>query len=205
MELPCRRLVGTLERRYWWYTNCSARYRRQVKADRNCHTAAGNAQQLLTLLGPCAPVERPSGDRPETAELTRREREVLWLLAFGQNNRQIARQLCLSLRTVQRAHRQLYPKIIGAHNRAEATAFLRCTMAYVDPLGSAWGNPTLRQPAILAPPSAQNLRQHEACWATATRQSPSPTPIPRSSVASASRPRCAIPWRRRWPGAGRWC
>ena len=35
---------------------------------------------------------------------------------------------------------------------------------------------------------------------------PLPSPPPRrSSAASASRPRCATPWPRRWPGAARWC
>lgn len=122
MELLCRRLVGTLEEALLVVHQLLSALQEAGWQTGIATQQPAHAQQLLTLLGPCAPVERPSGDRPETAELTRREREVLWLLAFGQNNRQIARQLCLSPRTVQRHIANLYPKI-GAHNRAEATAF----------------------------------------------------------------------------------
>jgi DNA-binding NarL/FixJ family response regulator len=63
-----------------------------------------------------------AGIPPGRCGLSRREAEVLGLLAAGQSNREIARALCLSPRTVQRHVANLYPKI-GAHNRAEATAF----------------------------------------------------------------------------------
>ena len=56
------------------------------------------------------------------AQLSRREAEVLGLLAAGRSNRDIAEALCLSPRTVQRHVANAYLKI-GAHCRAEATAF----------------------------------------------------------------------------------
>ena len=54
--------------------------------------------------------------------LTRREGEVLRLIAAGKSNHDIARALFLSPRTVQRHVANLYLKI-GANNRAEATAY----------------------------------------------------------------------------------
>ena len=63
------------------------------------------------------------GRTPEfPAGLTRREVEVLQLLAQGMSNRRIAGELALSERTVQRHVANLYGKI-DAHNRAEATTF----------------------------------------------------------------------------------
>jgi predicted ATPase/DNA-binding CsgD family transcriptional regulator len=54
--------------------------------------------------------------------LTEREKEVLCLLADGKSNKEIAAQLTLSARTVERHVSNLYSKI-GARNRAEATAY----------------------------------------------------------------------------------
>ena len=54
--------------------------------------------------------------------LTQREVEVLTHLAQGQTNREIATNLVLSERTVQRHISNIYTKI-NARNRAEATTF----------------------------------------------------------------------------------
>lgn len=54
--------------------------------------------------------------------LSRREKEVLALLATGRSTRQSAQTLYVSPRTVQRHIANLYLKI-GAHSRAEATAY----------------------------------------------------------------------------------
>jgi DNA-binding CsgD family transcriptional regulator/pimeloyl-ACP methyl ester carboxylesterase len=54
--------------------------------------------------------------------LSRRETEVLRLIAAGRSNQQIADELVLSLRTVERHITNLYGKI-GAHGKAEATAY----------------------------------------------------------------------------------
>ncbi len=67
---------------------------------------------------PAAPP--PASPRPDG--LSRREAEVLGLLAAGRSNHQIAQALCLSPRTVQRHVANAYLKI-GAHNKAEATAY----------------------------------------------------------------------------------
>ena len=56
------------------------------------------------------------------AGLTRREAEVLGLLAAGKSNAEVSEQLVLSLRTVERHITHVYRKI-GARNRAEATLY----------------------------------------------------------------------------------
>jgi DNA-binding CsgD family transcriptional regulator len=61
------------------------------------------------------PVALPGG-------LSRREAEVLRLVAAGRSTHQIAEMLYLSPRTVKRHVANVYLKI-GAHGRAEATAF----------------------------------------------------------------------------------
>ena len=56
------------------------------------------------------------------AGLTAREVEVLRLIAHGKSTREIAAELVLSARTVQRHISNLYAKI-NVRNRVEATAF----------------------------------------------------------------------------------
>lgn len=56
------------------------------------------------------------------ANLTERQAEVLLILSAGKTNREIAKSLVLSERTVQRHIADIYKKI-DARNRAEATAF----------------------------------------------------------------------------------
>ena len=56
------------------------------------------------------------------APLTHRQLQVLRLIAAGKSSREVAAELILSERTVQRHIADLYTKI-GARNRAEATAF----------------------------------------------------------------------------------
>jgi pimeloyl-ACP methyl ester carboxylesterase/DNA-binding CsgD family transcriptional regulator len=60
------------------------------------------------------------GTMPE--HLTRREIEVLRLIASGRSNREIADELVLSVRTVERHITNLYGKI-SARGKADATAF----------------------------------------------------------------------------------
>jgi DNA-binding CsgD family transcriptional regulator len=54
--------------------------------------------------------------------LTARELEVLRLVASGRSNREIAAELILSVRTVERHVTNLYSKI-GARGKADATAY----------------------------------------------------------------------------------
>jgi DNA-binding NarL/FixJ family response regulator len=61
-----------------------------------------------------------SGDQfPE--ELSHRELEVLQLVVAGQHNREIARELCIGLKTVESHLAHIYAKL-GAKSRAEAVA-----------------------------------------------------------------------------------
>jgi DNA-binding CsgD family transcriptional regulator/pimeloyl-ACP methyl ester carboxylesterase len=73
---------------------------------------------------PGGAVGRPAtGHRqPPPHGLSRRELEVLRLLAAGESNRQIARRLGLSPHTIERHVANLYRKI-GARGRADATAY----------------------------------------------------------------------------------
>jgi non-specific serine/threonine protein kinase len=66
-----------------------------------------------------APV--PSGDTVPDG-LTARELEVLRLVASGRSNREIADELVLSVRTIERHVTNLYAKI-GARGKADATAY----------------------------------------------------------------------------------
>ena len=56
------------------------------------------------------------------AGLTSREVEVLRLVAQGQSNKEIAAELVLSVRTVERHITNLYGKI-DARGKADATAY----------------------------------------------------------------------------------
>lgn len=78
------------------------------------------AQHIEHIESMCRSTEDVTGALP--GGLTAREFEVLQLLAAGRRNREIAAELVLSERTVQRHISNVYGKI-GVRNRAEATAF----------------------------------------------------------------------------------
>ena len=86
------------------------------------------ARTILAGLGAVADLERLErlavGGEPAAASvgLTRRELEVLRLIAAGRSNRQIADELFLSERTVARHVSNILGKL-GLPNRASATAF----------------------------------------------------------------------------------
>lgn len=70
---------------------------------------------------------RMSGERPEPAEdvyLTPRECEVLALIELGWSNKQIARQLCIEIRTVKNHVHNLLEKL-RVSRRGEAAAWRR--------------------------------------------------------------------------------
>jgi DNA-binding CsgD family transcriptional regulator/tetratricopeptide (TPR) repeat protein len=81
---------------------------------------AGRAAALLREVG--ATPAAGAGTTPRSARLTSRELDVLRLLAAGLSNQEIAQQLVLSVRTVERHIANLYAKI-GAHSRAGAIAY----------------------------------------------------------------------------------
>jgi two-component system response regulator NreC len=62
------------------------------------------------------------GAAPGYQQLSAREREVLQLIARGLTNKEIAEQLSLSVRTVER-HRSSIMAKAGLQNRAELVAF----------------------------------------------------------------------------------
>jgi DNA-binding CsgD family transcriptional regulator len=64
----------------------------------------------------------PPASRSSAARLTPREMEVLRLIADGCTNTEIAAELVLSVRTVERHIANIYAKI-GARGRADATAY----------------------------------------------------------------------------------
>jgi DNA-binding NarL/FixJ family response regulator len=66
-------------------------------------------------------LQRISGNEPDTPPLTRRELEVLELLKQGKSNREIARLLVISERTVKFHVSSILSKL-GAGNRSEAVA-----------------------------------------------------------------------------------
>ncbi len=74
---------------------------------------------LSTGLTRHAPVERAG---PPGSDITGRERDVLRLLAAGDSNAEIARQLGITVNTVERHVSNIYRKI-GARGRADATAY----------------------------------------------------------------------------------
>lgn len=85
---------------------------------------AGDAQSaaraLRSFLGPAAGAERAAGE-PAAALLSRREREVLALVAHGLSEREIAEQLVLSQHTVHRHVANIRRKL-GRGSRAAAVA-----------------------------------------------------------------------------------
>jgi LuxR family transcriptional regulator, maltose regulon positive regulatory protein len=67
------------------------------------------------------PAQRSGASPPDT--LTRREAQVLELLAAGRTNNEIAVQLVVSIHTVERHLQNAYRKI-GVRNRADAAAYI---------------------------------------------------------------------------------
>jgi DNA-binding CsgD family transcriptional regulator len=65
---------------------------------------------------------QPRGKVMSNEPLTARQAEILGLIARGRTTREIAAELILSDRTVERHIADVYAKI-GARNRSEATAF----------------------------------------------------------------------------------
>jgi DNA-binding CsgD family transcriptional regulator len=97
----------------------------------------GNLKDLLTAIddfiweilppGTLGRAEKPAA--PPAESLTRRELDTLRLLAAGMSNQEIAGDLAISVRTVERHITNLYSKI-GARGRADATAYaLRARLA----------------------------------------------------------------------------
>jgi DNA-binding NarL/FixJ family response regulator len=66
--------------------------------------------------------QQPRRGRPAALGLTRREREVLQLLAEGRNNREVAERLGLSVKTIE-THRARVMRKVGAGSLAELVRY----------------------------------------------------------------------------------
>ncbi|HXF50819.1 MAG TPA: alpha/beta fold hydrolase [Dehalococcoidia bacterium] len=77
---------------------------------------------LASATGTVQATGETAGSRPYPDRLTRREVEILRLVAAGRTSREIAETLVLSVRTVERHIANIYTKI-GARTRAQATAY----------------------------------------------------------------------------------
>jgi two-component system NarL family response regulator len=76
------------------------------------------ALRLVTRMARQTPTDEPALPEP----LSKREREVLILLAQGLSNKEIAQQLYLSVRTVEGHLVNIYGKL-GLHSRTEAALY----------------------------------------------------------------------------------
>jgi DNA-binding CsgD family transcriptional regulator len=85
---------------------------------------AADAERAQALLERLSGRERPEAGPPGDATLSPRELEVLRLLAAGRSNREIARELFLSVRTVERHVSTIYRSlgVSGKAGRAAAVA-----------------------------------------------------------------------------------
>jgi DNA-binding CsgD family transcriptional regulator len=85
--------------------------------------AASGQRALLDVVAETERVLRGGEGRAQRPDrLTPREVEILRAVASGRSNKEIARELFLSVHTVERHVSNVYRKI-GAHNRAEAAAY----------------------------------------------------------------------------------
>jgi DNA-binding CsgD family transcriptional regulator/pimeloyl-ACP methyl ester carboxylesterase len=94
----------------------------QIVEDAERVQMAGIMAAFLTSEIQTSPPRGPGVNTAAVAALSPREAEVLRLLASGKSSREIGAELVLTVRTVERHITNLYRKI-GAHNRAQATAF----------------------------------------------------------------------------------
>jgi DNA-binding CsgD family transcriptional regulator len=91
--------------------------RLELEAARETFARLGAATDLARVEGP-AGLDRAGGSH----DLTKRELEVLRLLAAGETNREIAASLVLSVRTVDRHVSNIYAKL-GVSSRAAAASY----------------------------------------------------------------------------------
>jgi DNA-binding NarL/FixJ family response regulator len=85
--------------------------------------AAWRVEQCSRLLEePAEPVEPGRSPVPLPGGLTEREAEVLRLVATGKTNKQIAKDLYLSAKTVGRHLSNIFAKL-GVNSRAAATSY----------------------------------------------------------------------------------
>ena len=82
------------------------------------------SRNIMDKLAALRSSQPPTSAPPPAADLTRRERDVIELIAQGKSDAAIAQALSLSRNTVRNHVARLYAKI-GAHNRSEAIVWAR--------------------------------------------------------------------------------
>jgi DNA-binding CsgD family transcriptional regulator len=112
--------VATAMAMFWWMRGFAAA-RASLQVDQGGD--AGEAGWRLAADGAAAiALEAEDSETSLPAGVTRRESEVLRLLAAGHTNKEIASELSLSVATVERHIANIYAKI-GARGRADATTY----------------------------------------------------------------------------------
>ena len=91
---------------------------RTVALGRTAINLSLSQEELQIVLGAAASKSGHSG----AASLSEREREVLWLLARGHTNQQVADKLFLSVKTIE-TYRSRIGEKLGLHGRAELVAY----------------------------------------------------------------------------------
>lgn len=73
----------------------------------------------------------PSAEKYSVADLSEREKEVLVCLCNGMSNKEIAAELCLSMRTVKNHLSNIYPKIHVADRTQAAIYAIKAKLVFV--------------------------------------------------------------------------
>lgn len=73
----------------------------------------------------------PSAEKYSVADLSEREKEVLVCLCNGMSNKEIAAELCLSMRTVKKHLSNIYPKIHVADRTQAAIYAIKAKLVFV--------------------------------------------------------------------------
>jgi DNA-binding NarL/FixJ family response regulator len=102
------------------YVNRGVHALKGVSEPRRLHAVA--AERAGTAPGPAVLPRRPDAGKPYPAGLTEREVDVLRLVAVGLSDAEVAKQLFLSVRTVNAHLRSIYRKL-GVRSRAAAGRF----------------------------------------------------------------------------------
>ncbi|MDY6898987.1 MAG: response regulator transcription factor, partial [Cyanobacteriota bacterium] len=90
----------------------------------------GIVKKLLTQFPPITATQ-PSSPPPSLAELTKREKEVLRLIATGANNREIAQKLYISEGTVKNHVTNILNRL-ELRDRTQAAIFANSFSSYLE-------------------------------------------------------------------------
>jgi predicted ATPase/DNA-binding CsgD family transcriptional regulator len=117
--IPFKKSVDAEDASRWWAEGYALSLGEAVALAKSMPLTAVSSPEPSTVRGVSGAV---TPRQPDMAGLTAREAEVLRLVAKGQSNKEIAAELVLSVRTVERHITNLYGKI-AARGKADATAY----------------------------------------------------------------------------------